>query len=409
MPAEQHATAGRHHRGLEHQVVLVDDRVARQVDAPAILQGDRPGPDHPGPGQDPVNTDQLGGAEGAPIPLVREHRKRALAAEDLALQLREHRHLVARHRVEDGVKQGRRARLKQALDQEYAVDHVHHPATEPYPAATHLQLAKMAAVSVQPELTPGRREPTQVRRQLFVAARPVGHRDDGKRAACGAGLGKDVIGELMHRVDVAKLVGPCEVGEHRMLEQRPAHVGALHAADRAAKVELEQAEAGLIGVQVGAGKPADRSAPAAQGGRDLVVTRTHGSREGLEIAAEQPVWQAHHRRVDHRKVRVELLALRLADEQRPGQIPPVVDGVQQLRSRQRAEQIAGLGAPSPYLVQIQRGESGAVQHGWLISPDPRRQPPPGAVDRQQPTDAPVPTLITAMSEPTGWPRVKTPP
>ncbi len=353
MPAEQHATAGRHHRGLEHQVVLVGDRVAGQVDAPAILQGDRPGPDHPGPGQDPVNTDQLGGAEGAPIPLVREHRKRALAAEDLALQLREHRHLVARHRVEDGVKQGRRARLKQALDQEYPVDHVHHPATEPYPAATHLQLAKMAAVSVQPELTPGRREPTQVRRQLFVAARPVGHRDDGKRAACGAGLGKNVIGELMHGVDVAKL--------------------------------------------------------AAQGGRDLVVTRTHGSREGLEIAAEQPVWQAHHRRVDHRKVRVELLALRLADEQRPGQIPPVVDGVQQLRSRQRAEQIAGLGAPSPYLVQIQRGESGAVQHGWLISPDPRRQPPPGAVDRQQPTDAPVPTLITAMSEPTGWPRVKTPP
>jgi hypothetical protein len=139
-----------------------------------------------------------------------------------------------------------------------------------------------------------------------------------------------------------------------MVQQFGAHIGVVEAAERAAHVELQQLEAGVVDVHVGPGLPRHLTAPAAQDGRDLDVVHPDRPGEGGEVTAEQPVREIDQRAAHRLHVGVQLLLLLVPEEQRPGEIAALVVRVQPVVPRQSPDQFRGRDAAALQLVQVQR-------------------------------------------------------
>ena len=296
------------------------DGVLQQLHPATVLQADRPGPDQPRPGQDPVDAGQLSGGEQMPVGVVGQHRQRQLAGEQVAVHGREHGHLAAGRGVRQRLHQSAAGRREQVLDHEEAEHDVGRLIVQPDPAIVVSQLGEVARPGVQTERTPPRRELVQVGTQPFVLFRRRGQHDRRERARREAGLGTDRVDQLTHRVGVVQIMICGEVGQDGVIEQRPADLRVVDPGRRAAHVHLQQPEARRAKIEVGAGQRGRRIAPAAQHRGQLPLTRAYGPGEGGQVAAEQPVGQAGEGDAQVLHVGVQPVPLLMTEEHRPGQI-----------------------------------------------------------------------------------------
>src|ERR1019366_450143 len=109
------------------------------------------------------------------------------------------------------------------------------------------------------------------------------------------------------------------------------------------------------------GLPGHRRAPAAQDRRDLDRRRAGGARERARVAAEEQVGEADQRSTQILQVGVQLVALRVPDEQRPGQVPAEVEAVEQAGLRHSAAQLTGASALPADLFEVTCGELRAAR------------------------------------------------
>jgi hypothetical protein len=153
-------------------------------------------------------------------------------------------------------------------------------------------------------------------------------------------------------------VGAREVRQDRVLQQAADQVGIVDAAERAAHIVFQQPETGVVDVHVRPGQGRRGGRPAAHDGGHLNLGHPDRARERGQVPAVELARQAQQRGAQVRQVRLELLALVLAEEQRPGQVAAAVKGVKQ--HRWGADQLAGREAAPLELVEIQRGQTRSV-------------------------------------------------
>jgi hypothetical protein len=164
-------------------------------------------------------------------------------------------------------------------------------------------------------------------------------------------------------VHVVKPVFGGELGQDRVLQQSLRHVRVVDAADRAAHVQLEQPETALVDVQVRPGERGGLGITAAQDGRYLDVGHPGGAGERGQVAPVEPGGQADQRGAQVRQVGLELIALFGAEEERPGEVPALVQRPEELRFQLFApDQLAGGNAASLDLVKVRSAEARSV-HG----------------------------------------------
>jgi hypothetical protein len=348
--------------GLQDEIAGMADRIVVQVRRPAVLEGDRPGPDHPGPGENAVDSGTFFAAEQMPVGVVGEHRERCLTAVDLGVKRSEHHHVAPGYGVDHRVHQGLATRLEQMLGQEEPEDDVDRPAAQPDPAAAHLELRDMASMRVEPAGTPAPGDRVQEGCYPAVVVGPVRHRDHRERAALESGLLEDQADVLAQRVDEAQPVLAGEVAEHRVADHGLAELAVLDAVHRAAHVQLKQAQAGRVWVHVGPGQLGDVRCPGAQRRLDLIIGQACGPGERGEVAAVQPVGQADHRGPQVLEIGVQQAALGVADEQRAGEVPLPRDRPQHAGGGDDRTQVAGRGSVPRHCVKVASGQRGPVRH-----------------------------------------------
>jgi hypothetical protein len=336
LPAEQYAVPAVQRGRFEHQLLLVGDRELAQID-PLPVDGDLTSPDHPRPGQDPVEYGELVGRIAIAMGLVRQQRQRALAAVQLGVERREDRNVSALGRLQDGLEHLDRARLEQVLDHEQPEHHVDHPIAQPDAIIAIFQGIHRAGQRVDPHRCEHRRTLVQLPLQVRVAVREVGDRHHRTYAGRHLRLGQDRPDDLLHRRGVGQPVFLDELGEERQFEQRLVEHRVVHPADSAAHVDLEQMKSLLVLVHIRPAHPAGRRTASSDHGLRLRLGETDRAGVRRQVAVEHPLRQPGQCGMQQIEVLFQLVVLTRVQECRAAEAPAEVGGGVEFRVHGRAD------------------------------------------------------------------------